>query len=131
MCLSYALSSCHDPAHAVSPTQNAAAKSGTQRGLVPGRFLTAAARLAAGCATPYPLHCPAHPTLTGHMRYLVIAFLIVIVFSLGSALFYLVRDKGRSDRTVKALTLRVGLSVALFVLLMLGYRYGLIPQTRL
>jgi Na+-driven multidrug efflux pump len=65
------------------------------------------------------------------MRYLVIAFLIFIVFSLGSALFYLVRDKGRSDRAVKALTVRVGLSVALFVLLMLGYHFGIIPQGKL
>jgi Na+-driven multidrug efflux pump len=65
------------------------------------------------------------------MRYLVIAFLIFIVFSLGSALFYLVRDKGRSDRAVKALTVRVGLSVALFILLMLGYHFGIIPQTKL
>jgi Na+-driven multidrug efflux pump len=65
------------------------------------------------------------------MRYLVIAFLIFIVFSLGSALFYLVRDKGRSDRTVKALTVRVGLSVVLFILLMLGYHFGVIPQGKL
>ncbi|MEQ1882302.1 MAG: twin transmembrane helix small protein [Burkholderiales bacterium] len=65
------------------------------------------------------------------MRYLVIAFLIFIVFSLGSALFYLVRDKGRSDRTVKALTVRVGLSVVLFVLLILGYHFGIIPQGKL
>jgi len=41
------------------------------------------------------------------MRIVVIAFLAVIVLSLGSAMFYLIRDKGKSDRTVKALTVRV------------------------
>jgi hypothetical protein len=62
------------------------------------------------------------------MKIVIILFLLVIVGSLGSALFYLVRDKGGSMRTVKALTIRVGLSVALFVLLMLGYYFGLIPK---
>lgn len=62
------------------------------------------------------------------MKIIVILFLIAIVGSLGSALFYLVRDKGGSDRTVKSLTIRVGLSVTLFLLLMLGYYFGLIPQ---
>lgn len=62
------------------------------------------------------------------MKIIIILFLLVIVGSLGSALFYLVRDKGGSNRTVKALTIRIGLSVTLFVLLMLGYYFGLIPK---
>jgi hypothetical protein len=62
------------------------------------------------------------------MKIIIVLFLLVIVGSLASALLYLVRDKGGSDRTVKALTVRIGLSVTLFVLLMLGYYFGLIPQ---
>ena len=62
------------------------------------------------------------------MKILIVLMLLGIVGSLASALLYLVRDKGGSDRTVKALTLRVGLSVTLFALLMLGYYFGLIPQ---
>jgi len=62
------------------------------------------------------------------MKIIIVLFLLVIVGSLASALFYLVRDKGGSTRTVKALTLRVGLSVTLFILLMLGYYFGLIPK---
>ena len=62
------------------------------------------------------------------MKIVILLFLLVIVGSLGSALFYLVRDKGTSTRTVKALAVRVALSVTLFVLLMLGYYFGLIPQ---
>lgn len=65
------------------------------------------------------------------MRFVVVAFLAIIVLSLGSAMFYLIRDKGKSDRTVKALTVRVVLSVTLFALLMLGYYFGLIPKSGL
>ena len=49
-----------------------------------------------------------------------------ILLSLGSAMFYLVRDKGDSDRTLKALTWRIGLSVALFASLFIAYWLGLI-----
>jgi hypothetical protein len=61
------------------------------------------------------------------MKIIVILFFLVILGSLGSALFFLVQDKGGSTRTVKALTVRVGLSVTLFVLLMLAFYFGLIP----
>ena len=64
------------------------------------------------------------------MRIVVILLLILIVLTLGSALTYLFRDRGKSERTVKALTLRVGLSIGLFLLLMAGYATGLI-HTRL
>jgi hypothetical protein len=65
------------------------------------------------------------------MKILVILFLLVILGSLGSALYYLVRDKGQTDRTVRALTWRIGLSITLFVLLMAGYYTGFIPRTGL
>ena len=65
------------------------------------------------------------------MRFVVIAFLVIILMSLGSALFYLIRDKGKSDRTVRALTVRVVLSVTLFLLLMLGHYFGIIPKSGL
>ncbi|MCX7891001.1 MAG: twin transmembrane helix small protein [Burkholderiales bacterium] len=58
------------------------------------------------------------------MRFVIILFLVLILASLGSALVYLVKDKGSSTRTVKALTLRVGLSIALFLFLMAGYYFG-------
>lgn len=61
------------------------------------------------------------------MKIIVILFLVFIVGSLFSALYFLIRDKGHGSRTVKALTLRVMLSVVLFALLMLGYYFGLIP----
>ena len=60
------------------------------------------------------------------MRYVVLVFIILILASLFSGLFFLIRDQGKSKRTVKALTWRVGLSLALFLLLLAGYYFGLI-----
>lgn len=60
------------------------------------------------------------------MKLIVIVMLVLILGSLGSGLFFLISDRGQNRRTVKALTLRVGLSVALFLLLMLAYLTGLI-----
>lgn len=60
------------------------------------------------------------------IKTLVLFLLVVIVGSLGSALLYLVTDKGQSNRTVKALTLRITLSIIAFLLLIAGYFAGLI-----
>lgn len=62
------------------------------------------------------------------MRYVVLIFVAFILFSLFSALFFLLKDKGGSTRTVKALTIRVVLSITLFVLLLLGFHFGFITQ---
>lgn len=59
-------------------------------------------------------------------KILVVIVLCTILFSLGSGLVFMFRDKGRSDRMLKALTLRIALSVGLFLLLMLAYATGLI-----
>ena len=62
------------------------------------------------------------------MKFIVILFIILIFASLGSALYFMVRDKGASTRTVKALTWRVAFSITLFALLMLGYHFGIITN---
>lgn len=61
------------------------------------------------------------------MKLIVIVFVVLILASLGSALYFLVTGQGGSARMMKALALRVGLSVTLFLLLMAGYYFGLIP----
>jgi len=53
--------------------------------------------------------------------------LVLILASLASAAVFMFRDRSNSKRMVKALALRVGLSVALFIFLMAGYYFGLIP----
>jgi hypothetical protein len=60
------------------------------------------------------------------VKILVILFLVFIVASLGSALYFMVKDKGQGERAVKALTVRIALSVVLFALLMLGFYFGFI-----
>lgn len=57
---------------------------------------------------------------------IVVAFLLVILWNLGSALYYLMVDRGQSKRTVNALTRRIGLSVALILLVILGIWTGVI-----
>jgi succinate dehydrogenase/fumarate reductase cytochrome b subunit len=46
---------------------------------------------------------------------LIVGFLILIVWNLGSGLYYMMTDKGQTDRTVKALTKRIALSIALIL----------------
>lgn len=55
------------------------------------------------------------------------AMLAMIAASLASAAIFMFRKGDDPKRMVKALALRVGLSVALFVMLMAGYYFGLIP----
>jgi len=61
------------------------------------------------------------------LKVIVIVFIVLIVASLGSALFFLISGSNGSTRMVKALAIRVGLSVTLFLMLMAGYYFGLIP----
>lgn len=62
-------------------------------------------------------------------KIIIVLALLFIVGSLFSALYFLAKDKNGGDRTVKALTMRIGLSIALFVFLLLGYYFGLIGQS--
>lgn len=58
------------------------------------------------------------------IKILVVLTLFAIVASLASGMLFLVKDRGDSKRTVKALTVRISLSVLLFGLLMLGIFTG-------
>ena len=59
-------------------------------------------------------------------KLLIIAFLIVILWNLGAGLYYMMVDKGTTNRTVKSLSWRIGISVALIVLVALGIYTGVI-----
>ena len=89
---------------------------------------------------------PAIPatTLTGNLKRMtitpsdivILVILLVIVVSLFSGLYYMLHDRGQSMRTVKALTVRITISLILFALLMIGYwtgwlhPHGLLPPHR-
>ena len=65
------------------------------------------------------------------MKTVVAIAFVLIIGSLASALFFLMRDKGRSNRTVQALAMRVGLSIMLFLLVLFSYKMGWIQPTGL
>ena len=83
-----------------------------------------AAQAAALSAIAQPCGRKEYPAL---MRYVVIAMLVLILASLASALFFLVKGRDDPKRMAQALTVRIALSVGLFVVLMAGYYFGLIP----
>jgi Protein of unknown function (DUF2909) len=63
------------------------------------------------------------------MRYVVIIAFVLIIASLTSALVFMMKDRGKSDRTVRALALRVGLSISLFAFILIAYKLGWIQPT--
>jgi cytochrome bd-type quinol oxidase subunit 2 len=60
------------------------------------------------------------------IKILIVVVLLAIILSLFSGLFHLVKEEGESKRMVNALTVRIALSVALFILLFIAWRMGLI-----
>lgn len=55
---------------------------------------------------------------------IIILFLLSIVYSLGSAIYFIMKDPATGTRSVKALTWRVGLSLALLAYLVFAYYQG-------
>ncbi|MBL0121201.1 MAG: twin transmembrane helix small protein [Betaproteobacteria bacterium] len=61
------------------------------------------------------------------MKITLVILLFLVVLSLFSGLYFMYRDKGQSRRTVIALTIRVALSVTIFLIVIAGYFMGWIP----
>lgn len=61
-------------------------------------------------------------------KIIILAVLFLIVASLGSALALLFRKEGEKNRMAQALTLRVSLSIGLFLALLASFYFGLIPS---
>jgi hypothetical protein len=62
------------------------------------------------------------------MKVVILLLLAGVVASLFSGLYFLYKDKGQSNRVVVSLTIRVALSVTVFLILILSYYFGLIPD---
>ena len=60
-------------------------------------------------------------------NFLILAVMLAILISLGSGLFFLVQDRGKTQRTVIALTVRVAFSILLLVLLAWGFASRYVP----
>jgi uncharacterized membrane protein len=52
---------------------------------------------------------------------IILIAMLVILVSLASGLVFLVRDEGKTKRTVKALSWRIGISLGLFLFLILAF----------
>lgn len=65
-------------------------------------------------------------TLSLLFKIVIGVLLLLILLSLASGMFFLVKDQGQTDRMAKSLTLRIALSITLFVLLFIGFATGLI-----
>ena len=63
------------------------------------------------------------------MKWIIPIVLLMIVASLGSALYYMMKDRGNSSRMVRSLMLRIGLSIALFLGILLAHYLGFIQAT--
>jgi uncharacterized membrane protein len=62
------------------------------------------------------------------MKIVIVLLLVTIVASLLSAALFLFRDRDGGEKTARALTLRIGLSLLLFVLLILGFQSGVLQS---
>lgn len=69
----------------------------------------------------------------GAMKYLVILAFLAILGSLGSALFFMMRDgrdgKAKTNNMARALAFRVGFSIVLFICILLAWKFGYITPT--
>ena len=63
------------------------------------------------------------------MKWIIPIALLIIVASLGSALYYMMKGKGNSSKMVHSLMLRIGLSIALFIGILLAHYFGYIEAT--
>lgn len=59
-------------------------------------------------------------------KLLIIGVLVLILYNLGAGLYYMMVDKGKTTRTVKSLSWRIGLSVGLIILVIIGIFTGVI-----
>ena len=58
------------------------------------------------------------------IKVVVLGFFLFILYSLGSALYYMMNDGAGSHRMMKALAMRIGASIALFAFLMVAFKMG-------
>ncbi len=55
---------------------------------------------------------------------LIFVMIACILASLGAGLYYLVKDQGKTKRTARALSVRIILSLVLFVALLIAFAMG-------
>jgi len=70
------------------------------------------------------------------MKVFIVIILLFIIYNLGLAMFYMIRDKGQGKNTVRFLTVRIAVSFGLFLMIILALKMGwlqahsLLPKTQ-
>ena len=62
------------------------------------------------------------------MRIIILILVVAVLASLFAGLFFVYKDKGNTNRAVVSLTIRIALSIVVFLVLMGSYYFGLVPQ---
>ncbi|MBY0500212.1 Protein of unknown function [Nitrosomonas ureae] len=62
------------------------------------------------------------------MKIFAVVLFLLILYSLGSALYYMYKDKGHSTRMVRSLSIRIGLSLFLFIVMMIAARLDMLAE---
>ncbi|CAN5445967.1 twin transmembrane helix small protein [soil metagenome] len=58
------------------------------------------------------------------IKFIIIAVLLIVLYCLGSGLYYLITEPNNSERVAKALTWRISISLSLFIFLLIAYAMG-------
>ena len=67
-------------------------------------------------------------SLNNRMRIVVLILLAAVLISLFAGLFFVYKDRGKTNRAVISLTIRIALSIIVFLILIASYYFGLVPQ---
>ena len=118
---------CQRPSDTVSAMNAAAAIVGNGRGAKTNAPIVTTCVARGGDTLATPLAHRGH----AFMRILILLLLLAVVVSLFSGLYFVYKDKGNSNRAVISLTVRIALSLLVFVLLIVSYYFGWIPSTGL
>ena len=62
------------------------------------------------------------------MKVVILVLLAAVIASLFAGLFFVYKDKGQTNRAVISLTIRIGLSIVVFLILVGSYYFGYIPE---
>jgi len=58
------------------------------------------------------------------IKIIIVILLLLILLSLGAGMFSLIKDRGDTNRTVKFLTIRIVLSISLFLIIGISFYMG-------
>ncbi len=58
------------------------------------------------------------------IKTIILIMLLLVLLSLAAGMFTMIKDRNKTDRTVRFLTFRIAISVSLFILLIVSFFMG-------